>query len=128
MFLGRDLAGKLWHLFIQVPMVERIHDFAIHDLLELLQVHYKTGASIHFALHRHFQSVIVSVAMRIIALAEEALVLLCGKFRVVIIMRGRKFRPPRQIDHLLLTIYRFSAETAGDKVSTPHRLVASLTE
>lgn len=80
-------------------MVEAIDNFAIHELLELLQIDYKSRALVHFARHRHFQGVIVSMAVRIAALAKDALVLFRGQFGIVIEVRGGKLRLARQIDH-----------------------------
>ena len=68
-------------------MIHGIDHFAIHDLLELFQVHHETGALVHIALHRNFQGVVVAMAVRIIALAKNALVLLRGEFRIVVVMR-----------------------------------------
>ena len=53
-------------------MVHGVEHFAVHDFFQLLQVDDETGARIDFAFHRDFQGVVVAVAVRVIALAEDA--------------------------------------------------------
>src|SRR5690242_18566595 len=71
-------------------MIERVDHLAIHDVLQLFQVHHEAGAGIHLPFDRDFQGVIVSMAIRVIALAENALVLLRRKLGVVIIVGSGK--------------------------------------
>jgi len=51
--------------------------------------------------NRDFERVVMSVPMRIIALAEDAPVLLGRKSRIVVEMRGRKFDLARDRNHYL---------------------------
>jgi hypothetical protein len=57
-------------------MVKGIEHFPAHDVLQIPKIDYKTGLGIDRTLHSNFQSVVVTVTVRIIALAEDPLVLL----------------------------------------------------
>lgn len=65
-------------------MVHCVEDFTLHDFFELFEVDDKAGAGIDLALHRDFEGVIVTVTMRVIALTENAAILLGGKCGVVV--------------------------------------------
>src|SRR5579884_3094256 len=69
-----NFVAKLRYLFIEVTMIEHIDYLAVHDVLELLQVHYKARARVHLSRDCDLQGVVMSVPMRIVALAENALV------------------------------------------------------
>ena len=79
-------------------MVERIEHFPVQDLFEVLEVDDKAGPRVQAALHRHFEGVVVPVSVRVVALAEDAAVLLRGEFRVVIKVRRGELGLARQID------------------------------
>ena len=72
-------------------MVHGIEDLAVHGFLELLEVNYEAGAGINLSLDRHFEDVVVAVPIWVIALAENAPVLLRGEVRVVVVVRGSEF-------------------------------------
>src|SRR5208337_2037720 len=68
-------------------------------VLQLLQVNDESRLRIDGALHGHFQGVVVPVPVGVVALAEDALVLLRSEFRIVIEVRCGKFRFACEIDH-----------------------------
>ena len=72
----RNRGEELGHFLIQEAMVERVEHFPAHDVLQLLQVDDESRLRIDRALHGDFESVVVPVSIGIIALAEDALVLL----------------------------------------------------
>ena len=73
-FGGGNLVAKLGNFLIQVPMVEVVDHFMVHEVFKLLEVHDEAGALVNLTSHSDFQRVIVAVPMRIVALAEDALV------------------------------------------------------
>ncbi len=90
--LGRRNTGeKFWHFFVQEAMVHGIEDLAVHGFFELLQVNHEAGAGIDLSLDRDFEDVVVPVPVGVIALAEEAPVLLRRKLRIVVVVRGGEF-------------------------------------
>src|SRR5579864_2490697 len=99
-FCGRNAVPKFLYLFIQEPMVYCLDHLTVHDVLELFQVHHKAGALVNLSFDRHLERVIVAVAVRVIAFAEEAPVLLRGKLRVVIVVRSGKLGFSCQIHHV----------------------------
>jgi hypothetical protein len=52
-------------------VVHGVEHFAVHDFFELLEVDDEAGAGIDFAFYGDFESVIVAVAVWVIAFAEE---------------------------------------------------------
>src|SRR5208282_5333429 len=66
--------------------------FLVHDVLQLLQVDDESRLGIDRAFNGDFESVVMAVSVGIIALAEDALVLLRSKPRIVIEVRCGKFR------------------------------------
>jgi len=72
-------------------MVHGVEHLAVHSFLELLQVNHEPGPRIDFPLHRNFEHVVVPVSVGVIALAEQAPVLLRREFRVMVIMRRGEF-------------------------------------
>src|SRR5271169_2350626 len=122
--LGRGYRRrKLRHLFVEVPMVHRVDDFAVQDVLELLQIDNEARDGIDLALHCDFQGVIMPMSIQVGALAKDATVLLVAPLRIVVIMRGRKLTLARQIDHVPLYYNDFSdcrsamGDTATDRGS-----------
>src|SRR5579859_256737 len=101
---GRYLVGELRDLLVEMAMVQSFDDLAVHSFLQLFQVNNKSGSRIYLTLHRDFKHVIVPVPVGIVALAEDASVLLRREFRVVIVVRGRKLRPAHQINHIVTAI------------------------
>src|SRR5262249_916024 len=93
---GRYLILKLRDLLVKEAMIQHFNHFPVHDLLELLQIHHKTGARIHVAPHRNFKGVIVAVPVGIVALAEELPVFFGRQVRAVIKVRSRKLGFPRK--------------------------------
>ena len=72
------------------------------NFLQLFQIENHAGGGIRLARDSHFQHVVMPVAMRIIALAEDAAVLFRRKIRIVIEMRRRKFDFARDANHCVL--------------------------
>ena len=68
------LPVEFGHLVIQVAVVHAIHHFALQNIFQFFQVEDHAGGGVGLAGDSHFQRVVVPVAMRIIALAEDAAV------------------------------------------------------
>ncbi len=80
-FRGRNLGEEFRDFFVQEAVVHGVEDFAVHDFFELLEIDDKAGAGIDFAFHRDFESVVVAVAVGVIAFAEDAAVLFRSEVR-----------------------------------------------
>jgi hypothetical protein len=63
----------------------------VHDLFELLEVDDEAGAGIDFSFDGDFESVVVPVAIRVVALAEDAKVFFRREVGVVVVVRGGEF-------------------------------------
>ena len=72
-------------------MVHRVEDFAVHDFFELFQIDDETGAGIDFSFDRDFESVVVAVAVGVVALAEDATVFFRREVGIVIVVRSGEF-------------------------------------
>ena len=83
---GRNARREFWHLFIEEAVVHCVQDLATHDLLELLEINHKTRPRIDFTFHSYLEEVVMTVSVGVVALSEQALVLLRGQIRVVIIV------------------------------------------
>ena len=90
-FAGGDFAFQLGDFVIQMAMVEAGHHFALEDILQFGEIEDHSCAGIRFAGDGDFENVVVPVAVRIIAFAEDALILGGREFRIVIKMSGGKF-------------------------------------
>jgi hypothetical protein len=91
---GRDLVREFGDLFVEVPMIHGIEDFAVENFLEVLEVHDESGLWVNGAFNRYFKCVVVAVSVRVVALAEDAAVLFGREVGIVIVVRGREFRLP----------------------------------
>ena len=100
-FCCRDMVEKLGNFFIQEAVVHGIEDFAVHDFFEPFEIDHEAGARIDFAFYRDLQRVVVAVAVRIIAFAENAAVLVRRELRIVIVVRCGEFSFAREIDHVV---------------------------
>jgi hypothetical protein len=69
-------------------MVHALRNFAIQDLFQLLQIKNHSGDRIGLASDSDFKRVVVAMAMRIIAFAEDAPVLFRGQSGIVVQMRS----------------------------------------
>ena len=87
----RNLGEEFGDLFVEEAVVHGVEDFAVHDLFELLEIDDEAGAGIDFAFHCDFESVVVSVAVGVVAFAEEAAVLFRREVGIMVIVRGGKF-------------------------------------
>ena len=96
----RNFSRQFRHFVIQVAMIHPVHHFPLQNILQLLQIQHHSRRRVRLARDRHFQHVIVPVAVRIIALAEDAAVLLRREIRVVVEMRRRKFDFARDSNHV----------------------------
>ena len=67
-----------------MTMIHALHHFAFENVFQFFQIKYHAGRRIGFARHRDLQCVIVSVAIRVVALSEDSTVLLGRKIRIVI--------------------------------------------
>ncbi len=93
--------GEFRDFVIEKPVIHPIGHFALQNFFQLFQIEHHAGGRVGLARHGHFQHVIVPVAVRIVAFAEDAPVLLGRKCRVVIEMRSRKLDFACQINHNL---------------------------
>src|SRR5580658_6567729 len=98
-FGGRGSGEELGNFLVQEAMVEGIEHFPAHDVFQLLEIDDETGARIDSAFHCNFESVVVAVSVRIIALAEDALLLFRSEIRIVIVVRSGEFGFASQVDH-----------------------------
>ncbi len=83
---------------IQKTVIHALRDFSIQNFFELLQIEHHSGDRIGFAGDGDFQSVVVAVAVWIIAFAEDAPVLFRGQSGIVVQVRGGKFEFARKVD------------------------------
>jgi hypothetical protein len=79
-------------------VVDLVHHEVADEALERAEVHDVAGARVDAAAHRHLEGVVVPVPVRIVALAEEAHVLLVGQRGVVHAVRGVEAQQPRDGD------------------------------
>ena len=92
-------SGKFRHLFVQEAVVHGVQHLAVQDFLQLLEVDHEAGARIDFAFDRDFERVVVAVAVRVVALAENPLVLFRSEVRIVVVVRCCEFGFASEIDH-----------------------------
>src|SRR5713101_9412853 len=87
-----------------MTMIHALRHFALEDGFQLLQVQHHAGDRVGLSGDGHFQSVIVPVAVRVVALSKDSAILLGRKSRVMVEVRGRELDFPRKKDHgVLLT-------------------------
>src|ERR1700722_10566777 len=86
-FRRRNAGEKFGYFFVQEAMVHGVEHFAMHDFLELLEIDDEAGAGIDLAPHGDFEGVVMAVAVGVVALAEDAAVLLGREVGVVVIVR-----------------------------------------
>ena len=82
---------KFRHFFVEEAVVHGVEHFVVHHFFELLEIDDEAGAGIDFAFHRDFESVVMAVAVGVIALAENAAVLFRSEVGIVVVVRGGKF-------------------------------------
>jgi len=90
-FASRDLARQFGNFVIQEAVIHAIYDFALENIFQLFEIENHSSHGIRFAGNRDFENVIVSVAVRIIALAKNTAILLVREFRIVVAVRRREF-------------------------------------
>ncbi len=95
-FGGRHDAAELGDFFVQIFLVEGLENFALDERVEVAQICDHPGRWINRAGDSHFQRVIVPVAVRIIALAIDALIFRVAQLRRVQTMRSREIVAPRK--------------------------------
>ena len=103
-----DAGEELGNLFIEEAVVHRIEHFPVHDFLKFFGIDDEAGATINVAFDGDFERVVVAVAVRVIALAEQAKVFFRSEIRVVVVMRGGEFGFTRQINHARIDDLLFS--------------------
>src|SRR6266853_5983530 len=69
-----DFPGELVYFFVEEAMVKSVEHFPAHNVLQLLEVDDETRFRINCAFYGHLQSVVMAVAVGVIAFAENALV------------------------------------------------------
>ena len=95
-----NLAFQFGNFIVQVAMIHALGDFALQNLFQFLEIEDHAGCRVGFTRHSDFQRVVVSVAVRVVALAEDPLVLLRAHGRVVVEMGCGKLNFSRQVDHV----------------------------
>src|ERR1019366_10809777 len=95
----RNLPGKFRHFVIQKAVIHAIGYFALQNFFEFLEVEHHARRRVRFSSHSHLENVVVSVTVRIVALPEDAPVLLGRKRRIMVEMRRRKLDLACQINH-----------------------------
>jgi len=75
-FRGRNSSGEFRHFPVQEAVIHCVQDFPVQNFLQLPQVHNETGARVHLTFDRDFKSVVMAVAVRVIAFTENAAILL----------------------------------------------------
>src|SRR6476469_127768 len=80
---------------VQIAMVDAVDHFALDDRLELTEVDHVPRALVDGAFDRNLEDVVVTVPVRIIALAEERYVFLVGQCGIVQAVRSIEAQPSR---------------------------------
>ena len=101
-----NLREELGDLFVKETVVHGIEHFAVHYFFQLFEVDDKAGTRIDLAFHRDFQSVVVSVAIGVTALAKKAEVLFRGEVRIMVVVRGSEFGFAGEINHCAFLMTR----------------------
>ncbi len=112
-FGRRNARGKFRDFFVQEAVVHGVEYLAVHGFLELLEVNHEPGARIDLSLHRDFEHIVVPVPVGVIALAEQAPVLLRRKLRIVIVVRRGEFSFAGEIEQGGLGSSYFSKVAIG---------------
>ena len=92
-----------WHLVcefrqgIKILVAEVGQDLALDESVEIHQVAYHAGARVHPSAYGDLELVIVSVAVRVIALAVGLAVPRVGHLRAVQAVRGREQVAPGKV-------------------------------
>lgn len=71
-----DNSGKVWHVLIQVLMVQWSHDYILNALLQVCQVHDHASEAIDLSTHCDLHFVVVSVTIGIVAFSINSFILL----------------------------------------------------
>jgi hypothetical protein len=98
-FRSRDSVRELRNLMVEVAVVINGDDFALENVLELLEVDDEARNGIDFAGDGHLERVVVAVSLTVGALTEDALVLRVGESRVPVEVRGREVGFTSEEDH-----------------------------
>src|SRR6185437_1900963 len=88
-----------------MPVIHALGHFAIQNFLQLPQIKNHARLRIWFAGYGNFENVIVAVAVRITAFAEDAPIFLRREIWVVVKVRGRKLQFSRYAYHGFPTGY-----------------------
>ena len=106
-------------------MIHPLAHFPLQDILQFLQIEHHSRRRVRLARHRHFQNVIVSVPVRIIALAEDAAILLRREIRVVIEVRRGKLDFARHSNHGVFAAYSLPFQTTFPVVLFHHDSISA---
>src|SRR5580704_4696362 len=82
-FRGRNPGGEFGHFLVQKTVVHGVQHFAVQNFLQLLQINNEAGSRINLPLDRDFEGVVVAVAVRVVAFAEDAPVFFRTELRIV---------------------------------------------
>src|SRR5580700_6640654 len=93
---GRHTIAKGLHILIQVSMVEWLDNLPRDVTIEIGKIGDHARGRIDRPRHGDFHNVVVSVSIRVIALAVDSLVFGVVQLRAVQAMRSRQLITPRQ--------------------------------
>lgn len=58
-------------VFIDVHVVEWLHDCIVHHLLQIRQIHHHSSFTVNWTSNRNLDNIIVAVSVNIVALSED---------------------------------------------------------
>jgi hypothetical protein len=80
---------------VKILVIELFHH-PLQDLFDIIKIHHHPAILINRTLNRHFQEVIMSMPVEIVAGTERRPVLFIGPGRIVVAMRRAEFESFRQ--------------------------------
>ncbi len=98
-FACGNLTGELGNFVIQKAVVHALHHFAFKNLFQIFQVQHHSGDRIGFSGDGYLKSIVVPVAVRIIAFPEDAAIFFRREIWIVVKVRGGELDFAREQDH-----------------------------
>src|SRR5437667_2015405 len=96
-FRGRHPFPERGNLLIQIPAVECLDHFALHEAIEVRQIRDHTGRRIHISGNAHLDHVVVAVPLRVVAFSVAAFILVLRYMLAVEPMTRGKAVASRQL-------------------------------
>lgn len=66
---------KVRHVFVNVLMIQRLHDAVVHDIFQFSQVHHHPSLSIDWSSDGNFDTVIVTMTVQTVTLSKNFVIL-----------------------------------------------------